>query len=469
MKRVFSIMLVGFVFLANLSKAQTLYWWLPQNQLVPAQENSANVFISGDVLVWEHQVDSATTAIYYNCVGNIEPICLLFTPGVKYTKPSIHGGYPYITIFFEANQNDNSDIFLILVDDAGNPITEMQQLTTSPANDHGLQYIENCWPRKFAWLENETLKVADLVQNDYHFTVSNIVTVDSLNCSSPVVFEYYNSLYWIKNMEFFDVVRVSNESETGWTTPVNVDTANQIEALKNTTYNYQHLQWTFKEDTNWLMMDYFPENYNPSFVIPDVSLDHPFDFDVCDIGYGVKSSGEIGGNFFQAYIKNQDGFDEVFLNQDYDINTYYNFSNMGANCRNPQFFIGEYFESYTFMFYVTWESFIDNAWHIYYSKTPITWGGIEENENSLIKNLLVSPNPFRDEFEISFDVEKSAEAVIDLVDIHGRLLQNLYTGKCDGGSFSKQFNLSGKGFTGPGLIRFQIDGNYAFVKIIRMK
>jgi hypothetical protein len=142
---------------------------------------------------------------------------------------------------------------------------------------------------------------------------------------------------------------------------------------------------------------------------------------------------------------------------------------MGADCRNPQFFIGEYASPNTFMFYLTWESFVDNSWQTFYSKTPITWGGIEEQEISLIKNLVVSPNPFIDKFIISFDIEKPVSLVFDLVDIHGRLIQNLYSEKCDSGNFSKQFDFSGKGFTGPCLVRFRTEGRDSFVKVIRVR
>jgi len=470
MKNVLTVILLFFFSLPVSLNAQNLYWWWPNHQLIPSQENSTNVSISGGVLAWEHQVDTATTAIYYQLTGITEPICLLFTPGVKYTKPVIYSGYPNNLVFFEANTNGNNDIYLIPFDQSWNPITEMQPLTTSLANDHGFQYIENSWPRKFAWLEDETLKVADLVKNDYHYTISNIITLDSMNCSSAAMFEYSNALYWIKNLEFYDVVKYSTPLGAGWSEPVNIDTAVQIKALKNTSWVYQLLQWTFKEDTNWYMMDYFQDDSYPSFVIPDVSQEHPFDFDICNIGVGVKSTDDYWGpNFFQAYIKNINGYDEVFLNQDEGVDIYYNFSNMGVNCRNPQFFCGETAGPSTFMFYLTWEAFVEGFWNIYYSKTPITWGGIQENENHLIKNLVISPNPFIDKFTISFEIEKPVSLVIDLVDIHGRLLQNLFSEKCDSGSFSKQFDFSGNGFTGPCLVRFKTEGRDSFVKVIRVR
>jgi len=468
MKNALTFLMLSFSLLIISSNAQAQNGWWPVHQLIPTQDNSTNLCLNSGCFVWEHQVDSATTAIYYQIIGN-EPICLLFTPGVNYTKPFLHSQYPYSIVFFEGNPYGNSDIFLILVDGSGNPITEMQPLSTSAANDHGFQYIENCWPRKFVWLEDETLKLADLVQNDYHFTVSNIVTIDSLNCSSPVVFEYYNSLYWMKNMGFYDVIRFSWQQGDNWTDPINIDTAEQIQALKNTTYNYQLLQWTFKEDTSWFMMDYFPDSYYSSFIVPDVSQNQPFDFDVCDIGVGVKNSDDVGDNFFQAYIDNYNGYDEVFLNQYYDINTYNNFSNMGANCRNPQFFIGEYAAPSTFFFYITWEAFVDSSWQIYYSKTPITWGGIEENDNGLVRNLMVLPNPFQNGFKISFNLEKPLPVTIDLIDIHGRLLTNLLSEKCSAGSFSRLFDVSSMPlFTGPCLIRINVEGSNSFIKAIRV-
>lgn len=469
MKKNLGIIIVFFVLLSFSTDALAQYWWWPNHQLIPTQDKTANLFLNYDGYAWEYEVDSATTAIYYLSMswGRYEPVRILFTPGVKYTNPKI-SEWPGGRIFFETNINGNTDIYVILVDGTGNPVGEMQPLVTSPANDHDICFNDYYSPAQIAWLEDETVKTGILNQSNNHFSVSDIVTIDSMNCASPTWFE---SLLWIKHMESFDVIRSSTLNVFGWTEPVNIDTAAQIQSLKNTAWFYQLLQWTFKEDTSWFMMDYFytPGYSNNSEIVPDVILDQPFDFDVCNIGYGVKSSGSIDANFFQAYIKNINGYDEVFLNQDYDINTYYNFSNMGANCRNPQFFCGETAGLNAFYFYLTWEVFVDSSWQIYYSKTPITWGGIEENENSLIKNLVVSPNPFHDNIQIGFDMEKPASLVIDLVDIHGRLLQKLYSGKCDGGSFSKQFNLSGKGFTGPCLVRFNIEGSYSFVKVIRVK
>jgi hypothetical protein len=277
-------------------------------------------------------------------------------------------------------------------------------------------------------------------------------------------------VYWIKNMEFYDVVRFSSMPGSSWTEPVNIDTAEQIKALKNTTYFFQLLQWTFKADTGWFMMDYFPDNSYPSMVIPDVSQDHPFDFDVCNIGVGVKNADDVGDNFFQAYIDIYNGYDEVFLNQYYDINTYYNFSNMGANCRNPQFFEGEVVGNGSFFLYLTWEAFVGNSWQIYYSKTIITVGGIVENENNLLNSLVVSPNPLNNEFKISFDLEKPLPVIIDLIDIHGRFLTNLLSEKCNAGSFSRLFDVSRMPFfTGPCLIRSQVEGNNSFIKAIRAR
>jgi len=454
-----------------LSSVLQAQWWTSTQPLIPSQDNCTNLSLCGGFFVWEHQVDSATTAIYSQSIGSgSEPICLLFTSGVKYMKPCIYTGWPNNLFFFEANPNGNTDIYLIMVDQSGIPIDEIQPLVATSSNDHSVQYIYNMWPEKLVWLEEETIKVANINQNNYHFTISDIVTIDSLNCSFPSVFEGYNALYWIKHLESFDVIRLSTPTESGWSEPVNIDTAHQITMLRSTIYYYQLLQWTFKEDTSWFMNDYFPDYSDPFHIIPNIEQDHPFDFDVCDIGYGVKGHDAVDGNFFQAYVGYYEGFNEVLLNYEGDIDNYFNFSDLNANCRNPQFFIGEIVFPSTFYFYLTWEAYVDNSWQIYYSKMPITWGNISENETSPVSKIKVNPNPFSDRFDISFDLEKSMPVTVDLLDVHGTIMMNLVSETCTEGSFSRTYDMTG--FPGQGglyFIRFGVDGKYFFEKVVKWR
>jgi len=141
---------------------------------------------------------------------------------------------------------------------------------------------------------------------------------------------------------------------------------------------------------------------------------------------------------------------------------------MGVNCRNPRFYEGEFLMYSAFNLYLTWETFMDGKWQVYYSTTPIVIGGIEENETSPMSNLKVSPNPFSDRLDISFDLEKALPVTVDLVDIHGRILMNLVSETCAEGGFSRTFEMTGfPGHAGLYFVRFSVDGKYSFKKVVK--
>jgi len=220
------------------------------------------------------------------------------------------------------------------------------------------------------------------------------------------------------------------------------------------------------------MKDYLHSGGDPDILIPDVELDHPIDFDVFYAGVTVKDRLDIyGPNFFQSYTKLYDNYNEIFLNEEDDPNSYYNFSNIGTNCRHPQFFLGESIGPYTYWFYLTWEAFLDNSWQIYYSKIQVQWGGggVEEN-NSAVRNIIVFPNPIKDVFEIQFDLVQSTFIEIDLLNYRGQIAANLLAENCSQGNFSQHFVLS-ESSSKPGIhfIRFKADGRFSYQKVVKVK
>ena len=463
-----TLLILAFLFF-NATNVFAQSWWSSIKQLHPTQENCSNLYLTYDGFVWEHRIDSTTTAIYYQSLwGNYDSVCLIQSPGVKYTKPFMENG----KVFFEANPDGNTDIYVIFIDQAGNQIMPMQELITSPFDDHSFRYIRT-GPNKMAWLEGDNLKVAtaNQVAPDWHFVFSEITTIDSVACSCPTFYGLSQEVYWIKHLDSFDIVRYSESNSYGWEPPINIDTAKHIEFLESESADiYPLLNYTFTDDSIWQMKDFIPDAYDPFEFIPEVELDQAFDFDVCNIGVGCKNKGGyFYENFFQAYVQNENGFDEIFLNE-WDPNNYVNFSNLGVDCRNPQLFPGEAEGLNTFNFYITWEAWIDSAWRIYYSKTPITWGSIEEKENGIIGNLQVSPTPCIDFLEIQFEIKTPEQIDIDLIDNQGQLLKKLMTEKCSEGTFTRQFQLQDvQTYSGICFVRFQIEGKSIFHKIIKLE
>ena len=466
--------LIALLVFASATHAQ--WWeWSGVQPLIPQQDNSTNVSLNSFAAVWEHKVDETTTAIYCKqTLPGSEPVVLAQIPGVQCTKPKIYF-YNQPFVLFETNLNGNIDIYGILIDSQGNPVGDIQPVVVSAANDQSIDFTDYTTPN-IAWLENDDLKAGTLSISANQIIVNGAITVDSVGCSNPYYFfNYPPKLFWTKQEENTDAVMFSDYLfGGGWTIPAVFESAEQIQGFQvvNSFMMIRAMSFTFREQGNWFIKDYFFD-YNlqqPDTLIPEIQQDHPFDFDTYCWLPGVKSgSDDWWGFLYQAYAGNVGDHDEIFLNnEDWNPTAYSNFSQLGVNCRNPRFYEGEWLVWYGFNLYLTWEAFVDGKWQVYYSTTPISVGGIEENEASLIKDITISPNPFSDRLQISFVLEKPLPVTVDLVDVQGRILRNLISETCAEGGFSRTFDMTGfPGHSNLYFIRIGVDGKYWFEKVIK--
>ncbi len=448
--------------------------WSGVQPLIPSQDNSTNLNLNCLMMVWEHQVDSATTAIYIrSTLPGSDTICLAQTVGVKYSKPEAFLSSPNHLVLFETNENGNSDIYGIIVDSQGNAVSEIQPIVSSEADEHSIDYSANyAFLPNLAWIADGILKAGMFDQSNNLFSLSGIAIVDTGNCSNPTWWGMGMPLYWIKCTDSMQFLRYSEFENSAWNEPENLDIATNMTGLNSCNRIFPIISISSNNDSTWVMKDFVFDygQQTPEIIIPEVYQDHSFDFDAHYFLPGVKSVSETWeGSIFQAFANNTGDHDEIFLNENsFDPNAYINFSNLGVNCRNPQFFEGEVIGSSAFNFYLTWESFIDNSWQIYYSITPYSVGDIVENEPSPVSNIVVIPNPFSDRLDISFDLEKSMPVTVDLLDVHGRVLMNLVSETCTEGSFSRPFDLTGFPVqSGLFFIRFGVDGKYSFKKVVK--
>jgi hypothetical protein len=473
MKTLSSLIIVISAVLFNPSSLHCQYQWTDVEPLAPTQENSINLSLSHYGYVWEHVVDSATTAIYYQPL-QYNLVCLALTPGVRYGNPYIDGTFSNCHVVFEGNPNGDKDIFYVVVDEMGNIIVEKQNLVASPADDHDFCFVKVGGIGKITWLEADMVKVGAIEQLSGNLLqLSEVTTIDAGNCSNPIVIDWNDKVYWTKQLDTIDVVRFSEpELSGGWSLPVNVDTASQIQLLDRSNAGYPIMHWTFTNDSTWFMKDYIFYGGGADILIPEVELAHPIDFDVFYNPPPVKDRIDIyDSEFFQSFTKLHNGYNEIFLNEEADPDNYYNFSNMGANCRNPQFFLGEPTGPYSYWFYLTWEATVDSTWQIYSSKIQVNWGGGGVGENqSTIKNISVSPNPFIDDIEIRFDLEKSIMVEIDILDTRGNFITTLLSENCGQGSFIKHISIPPtENYHGICFLRVRAGESFSYYKLIRVK
>lgn len=466
--------LIFVVLISHVTTAQDI--WADVQPLIPSQDNSANISMNSFAMVWENQVDETTNAIYGRLtMPGAEPVLLVQITGVQCTRPKIQNLNQSL-VLFETNLNGNIDIYGIALDNQGNPVGDIQPVVVTDAADHEVSYSEyyNLTPN-LAWLEEGQLKTGNLIVSGNQFVLTGVITLDAEVCADPVFYGHNtNRLFWTKKEENTDMVVFSDYlMGGGWTIPTLFTGAEKIEGFQISHGQTPStiISLTYRDNGNWFIKDFFYDysQPQPDTLVPEVQQDHPFDVDAYYWTPGVKSgSDDWWGFLYQAYAGNVGDHDEIFMNDDdFYPSTYSNFSQMGVNCRNPRFYEGEWFETGLYL-YLTWEAFVDGKWQVYYSTTPIVVGGIEENETSPVSNIVVTPNPFSDRLDISFDLEKSMPVTVDLLDIHGRVLMNLLSETCTEGSFSSSFDMTGFPCkSGWYFVRFGVDGNYSLKKVVK--
>ena len=145
-----------------------------------------------------------------------------------------------------------------------------------------------------------------------------------------------------------------------------------------------------------------------------------------------------------------------------------NFSQSNTANRNPEFYTGEV-DPYNwdcFYVYLVWEEFRNNHWQIFSSKTMMCMGGIEENEDNPL-SVNVFPNPFRDEITLNYKLSLDEFVIIDMFDIYGRKIKEIFSGFQDEGEQRLKWN---DVVTSPGiyLIRLQTAENQSSIRVVKM-
>ncbi len=91
----------------------------------------------------------------------------------------------------------------------------------------------------------------------------------------------------------------------------------------------------------------------------------------------------------------------------------------------------------------------------------ITGTESETNSERLFK---VYPNPVATNSKVTIEVNKTGYAILDLIDLNGKILKTIYNGKITSASFKKEIDMSGIS-KGTYIIRLNLDGKMAHQKV----
>jgi hypothetical protein len=451
----FFIILLSFLFLIFLdipeSNGQPFYEWEEKTPLTDSVSDNTNPYLRliytqslGEMMVmtWEKSTDASSTAIYFqDIISGGEPQIVVSDPGVHYTHPyimEIGSMDTLFYLFYESDQAGNSDIFFMKYSEDGQ-FTGPFPFANSAGDEKELKdmyesgfykssegrYVIN----RLVWTDDGRLMGCDVEASGSQINFNEPVLLDSGNCSDPVI-SVFGPVFYIREDEagrFIYYVTIEYPSGN-WGEPVLFFDGGNCYNLEQDKVAAIFLAWS--ADSNAVFRNYIASNYPPydGYALGP-EQDTPFDPGICSIVIGVEPGEKFYDLFYMAFPFQDNANDEIYLNDGWSTYPeFYNFSQSGTENRNPDFYYGESYYWSCFYVYLVWEEFRNGHWQIFTAKTIMCVGGVDENseKGSFIKTY---PNPFRDEVTVSYTLSAEDYIKVDVIDLYGRKIRELYKGK----------------------------------------
>jgi len=472
-------------------QAKTQFWdWEDKIPLTDSISDNANPDLAhiysqmnGEMvaMAWEKSTDETSTAIYFrDLLDPASEIAVISVPGVHFKNPKILDLYEndssLFYLFFESDENGNQDLYYMKYSVDGQfagPFAfmtgEADEYNLNPANDDMWmmtkegRYVFTV----LAWISDGDLYSCDveILEDTIGFTAP--LLLDTGSCYDPVVASQYLILYLKENSDSSFIYYVSKGWPTyEWGSPeVFFDEGDCFNlAGDNVTPNY--LTWSSDSSgifRNHIALEWAP--YEGYRIGPESSV--PLDPAICTIVIGVSPEPREFYDYFMAFPFTDSVNQEIFLNP-WGNNYFADFSQSGAECRNPDFFLGEIhpWNPWCFYVYLAWEELRSGHWQIMSSKTIMCVGGIDEASESddFIKSW---PNPFRDEINLNYTLSSNELVSIEVFDLFGRKIKEVFSGIQEEGEHLLNPNLKGLP-AGIYLIRLQTSVFQSSTRVIKV-
>ena len=430
---------------------------------------------------WEKSEDTQSTAIYYkNFYEENEPHVFIENENVHYKCPQPLNMYnndsdTLFYVFYISDEQGSDNIYYRLYDQ--NDFSEPAALTETSGNKSDLICYLN---GSIFWLEQD--KVMFVKMNFSPFYFEDPIVVDSGNCSSPTTYqldfldaEYLNPVAaWIKqeNDSSKIILGTYSDQSKSFTKQV-IFTASQCRNLSfSTGYDFMKiLTWDYFDGNSWRICFYDMDN--DDIYISDFDRYIPFQpryysgyFLVRDLMAGMTTFIYEAQDHVGVYTSE---FGEGIWAP---LDNYDNVSGATDSVNKPRLFTGKMGScgwGVEFHFINMWEELVNDHWQIKYDTAYICTSGVKENEqNTICKNLSVTPNPCMDKTVISFLLEQASEIKITVSNMSGKQMSTIVSGKLDAGQH--EFVWNGDLYT-PGvyLVRLQSGATVISKKLILSK
>ncbi len=387
------------------------------------------IYVNGQeklFMVWEKSFDTTASAIYMsNIIGAAEEMEVLSDENIHYKNPKIFPIYDYygendsiFFLFYELDQSGDKDLFFMVYTSNGS-FSDPVLFSDSSGDDKDFECNDQ---QDLFWVSNGVLKYSSY---DY-VTISfdEPVEIDTVGCSNPKV-GYSNHVLWEKQSDTSSsIMRAVKIGINLWSEPIVVYDSGYAVNLNRDALFFDLFAWSTLTDSCWKLLTY--RVWEDIIYELDTTQGNPFDPALTQFVLGVKSTNDYL-DYYITFPMEDNGHDEIYINQDPWDDLFTNLSNSGTVNRNPNIFYGESVNFACWHMYNIWETNYNNNWQLFSSRTIMCAGGEEEisEKKQFIK---VKPNPFSEEVNLNYTLDDKTRVKIEICDMFGRTVSVPFDG-----------------------------------------
>ena len=429
------------------------FWW--QGEPTPLTNDTVSdninphLFYNGTsfYMAWEKPVDSLSTAIWFRDITSQTPdVEILYTPGVHYKNPKILGNWysPDFYLFYETNEAGNDDIYYLYNEGLGSfsdPMvfadSNLDENSFYP--DHEVNYGRG--GPGMVWISDQSVYYANLQSDQF----TDPILIDSGNCYNPLISNHSSHIVWEKvDSSFRYLAYTAHWNTTGWQAPDTAFYGSNCTNLKADKIDRGMIIFSFQADTVWKIGIGNSNGYGPFYEVDTLDLIRETPFAPAITTYWIPLNNlDWWYDGFISFPFPDSNSMEIYMNEDPWNSQYSNFSQLGTECRNPDFFCSPFpYDPYCEGIYLVWEAFVNGHWQLYYAlEMQQCYGSIDENDADS-KFIKVKPNPFTSKTTIEFTLTDQELVIADIFDQQGRNVAKIADNIFDPGTHQLRWNAS---------------------------
>ena len=415
---------------------------IPLTDSVSDNRNPEMMLLNGyeAFMAWEKSNSPDSTAIYGKIIhasGIFDTVTfkIIGKSGVHYTNPQLmfteHSGGPFqdtlLYSFFESEEGGDMDIQYMKYD-ANGFLYGPFPFATGPGNQHSLSMSDSYFFTSvgLTWQSGDSIWFASAVWSNplLQYVFGGHVLIDAIGVGHPVIDNTASTIMWEKAVNGSTKVAFSifNDLVQAWSPPIT-----KMKAGNNSQISQVKGLWGMEGGTFVWRSDDSPLTHLHAHSFSPWSADSSdrvsgsnFQFPCASFAPIIIKSTKSVDYLFMVHQSDSMGNNEIYYHWPMFGSGDQNLSNNSSEDVHPKMFLLPGFGNWIYELAVTWESFRNGHWQLWYSFVDMTGGIDPVPDAKFVLNAL--PNPFTDNLRLEYNLTDDQDVTIAVFNSTGQKL-----------------------------------------------